>query len=142
MVIITKENLKAVPNGENAYQNIISINGQTIEISIEPDDVDIEETIGLANKIIKKFEHYESQARKIIIQEFLDNYNENWTDEEDGMLELNEKGFNENLTLYAITFRSNCSIDFFYSENGMFGDHSLIAQSFDGENFDAATMFG
>jgi hypothetical protein len=55
---------------------------------------------------------------------------------------LDEKVFGKNLTLYSVGFLSYSSIDLYYSENGMFGNHSLIAQSFDGENFDHATMFG
>lgn len=142
MNIITKENLEANPDIENAYQTTITVNGQIIDILIDPDDVEIEKTINLANKIIGNYERYESKARKIIIQEYLENYNDNWRDEEDGEPELDEKAFSKNLTLTSITFLSSSSIDFFYSENGMFGNHSLIAQSFDGENFDDTTMYG
>lgn len=142
MSIITKENLKANPDIENAYQTKITVNGQIIDISINPDDVEIEETIKLANKIIVKFELYESKARKIIIQEYLENYNDNWRDEDENEPELDEKSFSANLTLNSIAFLSDSSADFFYSENGMFGNHSLIAQSFDGENFEHTTMYG
>jgi hypothetical protein len=46
------------------------------------------------------------------------------------------------LTLNSIAFLSESSVDFFYTENGMFGNHYLIAQTFDGENFENATMYG
>ena len=139
---ITKENLKDNPHIENAYKTTITVNGQIISISIDPDDVELEKTIHLANKIIGKFDLYESKARKIIIQEYLKKYNDNWRDDEEGEPELNEKSFSENLTLKSVAFLSDSSVDFFYSENGMFGNHSLIAQSFDGENFEDATMYG
>ena len=139
---ISKENLKVQSDNENIFQTTIAVNGQSIDISIDPDDVELENTIDLANKIVGNFELYESKARKIIIEEYLENYNENWRDEDEGEAELTEKEFSENLTLRSINFLSDSSVDFFYSENGMFGNHSLIAQSFDGENFEDTTMYG
>ena len=139
---ITKEDLKANPDIENAYTTSLTINGQNVEISIDPDDVELEKAVELANKIVGNFDFYEANARKKIIEEFLDTYNETWIDEEEGFSELDEKAFSENLTLTNIKFLSNSSIDFFYSENGMFGDHWLVAQSFDGENFDYTEMYG
>lgn len=142
MNAIKKENLKPNPDIENYFQTKINVNGQIIDISINPDDVEIEKTIGLANKIIEKFELYESKAKEIIIQEYLENYNDNWRDEDEGEPELDEKSFSKNLTLRSISFLSDSSVDFLYSENRMFGNHSLIAQSFDGENFKDAIMYG
>ena len=139
---ITKENLELNPNVKNFYQTHFSVNGQNIEISINPDDVELERTIELANKILGNFEFYEYNAREKIIEKFFDIYNEEWMDEEEGFPELDKKTFGDNLILTSILFMSDSSIDFFYSENGMFGNHSLIAQSFDGENFRDATMFG
>ena len=139
---ITREDLKANQEIENAYQTTLTVNGQNLEVSIDPDDVELEKTIELANKIIGNFEFYDANARKKIIEEYLDTYNKTWIDEEEGYLELDDKTFNENLTLTSISFLSDSSIDFYYSENGMFGNHWLVAQSFDGENFDYAEMCG
>ena len=139
---ITREDLKANRGIENAYQTTVTIHGQNIEVSIDPDDVELEKTIDLANKIMGNFEFYEANARKKIIEEYLDIYNKSWKDEEEGYPELDDKTFNGNLTLTSISFLSDSSIDFYYSENGMFGNHWLIAQSFDGENFDDAEMYG
>ncbi len=140
MDIILKENLKPQSDIENAFQTTIAIKGQNIDILIDPDDVELEKTIDLANKILNKFEFYESKAKRIIVQEYLELYNDTWRYEDEP--ELDEKSFEANLTLIGITFLSDSSIDFFYSENGMFENHTLIAQSFDGENFEDATMFG
>ncbi len=140
MDIILKENLKPQSDIENAFQTTIAIKGQNIDILIDPDDVELEKTIDLANKILNKFEFYESKAKRIIVQEYLELYNDTWRYEDEP--ELEEKSFEANLTLIGITFLSDSSIDFFYSENGMFDNHTLIAQSFDGENFEDATMFG
>ena len=139
---LTKEDLTADPDIENAYQSSLTIKGLNIEVFIDPDDAELEKTIELANKIMGNFEFYEANARKKIIDEYLDIYNETWRDEEKGDPKLDKKAFCENLTLSSISFISDSSIDFCYSENGMFGSHWLIAQSFDGEKFDYATMFG
>jgi hypothetical protein len=139
---ITLENLQKNRNIKNAYQTEVLIDGQKIKISIDPDDVDLEKTSALANKIMSNFELYEAKARKRIVLNYLDNYNENWREEEDDEPELTESEFSQNLILYSIAFLSDASVDIFYSENGMFGNHSLIAQSFDGENFENATMYG
>lgn len=139
---ITKENLTQDPEREGTYETTFTYKEDNIEIAIDPDDVDLEVTIALANKVLANFEDYEAQARKMIIKEFLEDYNENWRDEEDGEPELDEEGFYKELTLYAINFLSDSSIDFFYNENGLMGEHSLIAQSFDGETFEDATMYG
>jgi hypothetical protein len=140
--MITKDNLKVNPVIKNTYQTTLIINERVIDISIDPDDVDIEKTIELANKIIGNFKFYEANAKRKIIDEYLENYNKNWRVKEDGDPELDEKTFGEKLTLTSISFMSSTSIDFFYSENGIFGNHSLIAQSLDGESFSYTTMFG
>ncbi len=138
--MIKKENLIKCKGVENSYETEIFIDNLHIRIGIDPDDINIEETISLANKILKNFSKYKTKAEKIIVKEFLDNYNENWID--DGNPILSKEEFIKNLTLNGINFLSDESVDFFYYENGMFGNHSLIAQSFDGENFDDAMMYG
>ena len=139
---LTLKDFKKDERLENTYNTELTIENKKIEISIDPDDVDIEKTIALANNILSHFSIHEANARKVVIDTYLDNYNENWADEEDGFPKMDREEFNSNLSLYAINFLSDSSVDFFYNDNGMYGNHSLIAQSFDGENFDNATMFG
>ncbi len=139
---ITKEKLEKDLEVEGSYKITVEFKTKRINLRLDPDDVSIEETILLANKFLGKFEFYEKKAKDVIIRNFLDNYNENWADDEDGFPQLDEQGFRNNLELNGINFLSKDSIDIFYSENGMFGNHSLIAQSFDGENFDDSTMYG
>lgn len=137
---ISKENLKPDPDLENVYLTTIAINSSVYEVSIDPDDIELEITIALGNKIIADFNNYEFNARKKIIEDFLDIYNENWSEENEP--EIDENTFNQNLSLSSIAFLSDSCIDFYYSENGLFGDHSLVAQSFDGENFSDTDMQG
>jgi hypothetical protein len=137
---VSKENLKPDPDLENVYLTTIAVDSLVIEVSIDPDDEELEKTIALANKTIGEFNNYESKARRKIIEDFLDNYNENWRDKNEP--EIDEKSFNQNLNLTSIAFLADSCIDFYYSENGLFGNHSLVAQSFDGENFNDTEMQG
>jgi len=139
---ITKNILEKNPDIEGFYKTIFWFRGKKINIGLDPDEVSIEETIMLANKILQNFEYYEKKAKDKIVDDFIDNYNENWADEEEGYSRLDEQAFRNNLELNGINFLSKDGIDVFYHENGMFGNHSLIAQAFDGENFDSSMMFG
>ena len=134
------ESLIKIDDTENRYKTTLLIGNREILIDLDPDDVDINDTISLANKVLKDFKKFELNARENLISEFLDTYNESWLDDENP--ELSAEEFNENLKLTAINFLSNMSFDFFYTENGMFGNHTLISQSFDGENFEGGMMFG
>jgi hypothetical protein len=142
MYIITSDNIQADPAIGGNYTITLPLNGQNISIALTPDDVAIETTIVLANKILSNFQFYEKNARQKIIADFLADYNENARDKTKGEPEMDEKKFDANLSLAHIWFLSADGIEFFYSENGLFGHHSLIAQSFDGENFDSTTMHG
>ncbi len=138
--MIKKEDLVKSTTLEDSFEIEIKIGDKKIRIGLEPDDVEIEETIALANKVLSDITGYQVKAKNKIVEEFLENYNENRIDE--GNPKLDEKKFVQNLKLTAINFLSNECVDFFYEENGMFGNHSLIAQSYDGASFDDAIMYG
>lgn len=139
---ITKDQLDKDPDNETAYEINISFKGKSLPLSLDPDDLTIEETLLLANKIVGKINYYEKKAMDKIVNDFLEIYNDSWSDAANGFPILNEVEFRKNLILNGINFLSNSSIDFFYNENGMFGNHLLIAQSFDGENFEYSDMYG
>lgn len=137
---ITKEILEKDLNIEGAFKVTVTIDGEKIDFTLDPDDASMNDTIKLANKLLNNFELYKKRAVTIIVKDFLDIYNNSWADDEFPI--LNEAGFVKNLKLTGIHFLSKDCIDLFFSENGMFGNHSLIAQSFDGEHFNDSTMYG
>ena len=63
---ITREDLKANRDIENAYQTTLIVNGQNLEVSIDPDDVELEKTIELANKIMGNLEFYDANVKQNI----------------------------------------------------------------------------
>jgi hypothetical protein len=142
MEIITKEKLKANPEIKGAFQTVLRSNGLEIEVDLIPDDVTIENTIALANKLIGNLEHYDHMAKQKLAEDFLKNYNDNYRSEKKGEPVLDEKAFRKQLTLIGITIVSDDSFDFFYYENLLFGGQSLIAESSDGENFGETSLFG
>lgn len=139
---IIKDILKKDSNSDDCYRVTVAFNFKKINLSIDPGDSTLDDMIVLVNKILVNFDFYEKKATDVIVRDFLDNYNANWADEEGGYPQLNEQAFRRKLEIVAIHFYSNDLIDMFYNEGGMFGNHSLIAQSYDGESFDDTTMFG
>lgn len=137
--MIKKELLKP-SDIEGQYDISLEIEGQNIEISLTPDDKTLDDTLILANNVLKKFKTYEKQARNLLVKEYLSAYNDNWREEE--APKLTKTQFSERLTLTSISFLADSHISFYYDDNEMFEGHSLIAQSSDGKTFDATTMFG
>lgn len=114
--------------------------GANVSISLDPDGGEIEDTVTLAKRILHNLEAQEQKAIKKLIDEFFEDYNEDWRNDDEPVLSPEE--FASNLKLNAISFLADELVDFFFEENGMFGHHSIIAQIFDGETFSDATMFG
>ncbi len=139
-MMVKKEDLTENKQVIGSFNAKVKVGNVMLPISLDPDDLRLEETLILANKNLKDFTKYESQAKDIIAEEFLENYNENWKEDEGPILSKEE--FLSNLILNGINFLSNECVDIFYSENGMFGDHSLITQSTDEEHFNDVIMFG
>jgi len=137
---INKETIVPDAHLENAYHFIAWIDEKEMDFLLLPDDADLEQTIALANKVLDNFPTYEKNARQRIIEDNLPLYNENCR--MDNEPAITETAFSNNLTLQTISITSHFLVEFYYHENGMFGDHSLIAQAFDGEHFDESTVFG
>ena len=71
---ITKEILKIDPDVEGSFIVEFIWQDSKIDLRLDPDDVPIEETLTLANKIIGAFGIYLKKAEDIIVNDFLDNY--------------------------------------------------------------------
>lgn len=139
---ITKDTLKKDPRSEDCYRTTILFGQNTIDISLNIEDLSLEDMIALGNLFLEDFEDKKNKATDEIVSAFYENYNENWADEDNGYPELSKPEFRQKLTITAIHFYAKDLIDVIYNEDGMFGNHYLIAQSYDGENFDDSTMFG
>ncbi|WP_179335442.1 DUF2262 domain-containing protein [Winogradskyella costae] len=139
---ITKDTLKKDPRSEDCYRTTILFGQNTIDISLNIEDLSLDDMIALGNLFLEDFEDKKNKATDEIVSAFYENYNENWADEDNGYPELSKPEFRQKLTITAIHFYAKDLIDVIYNEDGMFGNHYLIAQSYDGENFDDSTMFG
>ncbi|QDO94501.1 DUF2262 domain-containing protein [Formosa sediminum] len=139
---ITKDTLKKDSRSEDCYRTTIESDQKKIDVSLNLEDISLEEMIALGNSFFEDFEDKKNKATDEIVSAFYENYNENWADEDNGYPELSKQEFREKLTITAIHFYAKDLIDVVYNEDGMFGNHYLIAQSYDGENFDDTTMFG
>ncbi|REE08153.1 hypothetical protein DFQ09_10829 [Winogradskyella pacifica] len=139
---ITKDQLKKDPRTDDCYRTTILSGQNTIDISLNLDEITLDKMIALGNSFLEDFEDKEKNATDEIVSAFHENYNENWADEENGYPVLSAKEFRQKLTITAIAFYAKDLIDVVYNEGGMFGNHYLIAQSYDGKTFDDTTMFG
>ncbi|WP_299779024.1 DUF2262 domain-containing protein [uncultured Formosa sp.] len=139
---ITKDTLTKDPRTSDCYSTTILSGQQKINISLNLDEIALDEMIALGNSFLEDFENKEKKATDEIVSAFYENYNENWADEENGYPVLSAEEFRQKLTITTVDFYAKNLIDVIYNEDGMFGNHYLIAQSYDGENFDDSTMFG
>lgn len=114
--------------------------GRDVSISVDPDEATLESTLAFAARLLESFEDFVRRSKNELLKECFAMYNDDWRQEGDPVLTANE--FLANFRLTAINILGDKSADFFYSEGGMFGNHSMIPQIFDGENFDGVMMYG
>ncbi|AEH01958.1 DUF2262 domain-containing protein [Lacinutrix sp. 5H-3-7-4] len=139
---ITKNNLEKEPKLEGSYKIKLTFNDDTVVFRLSPDGASLSDILALANNVANNFNDYKQSATDAIVEDYFDNYNDNWADEDEGYPQLTKEAFISKLTITAINFTSTDLIDVFFNEDGMFGYHTLIAQSYDGETFKDTTMFG
>lgn len=136
--LVESKNSKGESDG--ALEGVFKFHGNEVTVCVDPEDEDIEVTLWLAEKFLSKLEEFEASAKAKLFEEMFGEYNEEWRQEKDPI--LSEDTFLQKLTLVHIWFLGSDSVDFMYSEDGMFGGHSLIAQSFDGETYTNVQMYG
>ncbi|MBB1366054.1 DUF2262 domain-containing protein [Pseudoalteromonas sp. SR44-5] len=134
------DNLEMDERIEGTYKGSFNFKGDEVRIHVDPDGEKLEYTITLAKRILSSLDAYDKKARGYIIENSLQSYNEDWREDDEPILTAME--FDKNLRLDGVNFLSSDSVDFFYSENNMFGGHSLIPQIFDSENFEYLQMYG
>lgn len=114
--------------------------GRSVSISVEPDEATLEDALAFATRLLENFEDFVRRSKAELLKECFAMYNDDWRREGDPVLTVQE--FLGNFHLTAINILGDKSADFFYNESGMFGNHCMIPQIFDGENFDGVMMYG
>ncbi|MDW5289664.1 DUF2262 domain-containing protein [Formosa sp. PL04] len=99
---IIKDILKKDPNSESGYKLTLAFDGYKIKIHLDLGDVCLDDMIVLANMVLEDFDTFENKAKTAIVSNFLDNYNENWADEEEGYPLLTKDAFRNKLEVTAI----------------------------------------
>ena len=130
-----------------SYDGTVVVGGKELGVSIIlEDEGETEKVEQLMNTFFSEIDTLSQKAKECIVNEFLDLYNDNWRfgdDDEDDpdKPELTKEEFMDALSLRSLLFYSE-DVEVFFDDNDMFLGHSLIASDFDGENFNAAQMFG
>ncbi len=115
-------------------------NGRKVSMSVVPDEATLEDALALARRLLENFDDFSRRSKDELLKECFAMYNDDWRQEGDPVLTAEE--FLGNFHLTAINILGDKSVDFFYDESGMFGNHCMIPQIFDGENFDGVMMYG
>ena len=134
------DNLKPNENGDGSLLGSFEYKGQMVTINLDRDGEPAERNLALARKFLTDLPLYENAALERLYEDCFSMYNDDWRVEEDPILDKAQ--FLNRFTLNHIWFLSIDSVDFFYDDDGMFGNHSMIIQSFDGENFTHVQMYG
>lgn len=132
--------LEKLSSGRLGLEGAFDYKGSPVSLALDPDGGSIDATFALAKKFLADLEAYDLAAQHRVLVDFLSTYNECWADDTNPV--LSGEAFLANLRLTAINFLSDSCVDFFYSESGMFGHHSLAAQALDGSTFEHSQMFG
>ncbi|MEM8982126.1 MAG: DUF2262 domain-containing protein [Pseudomonadota bacterium] len=133
---------KLIPtkNAREAFEGEFIYREGKVSIVVDADGEDIDVTRWLARKFLLNLAEYDAKARATAAEKMLKTYNETWRQEDEPL--LTKAQFTERLTLVHVSFLGVESVDFMYADDGMFGGHSLIPQSFDGETFTYVQMYG
>lgn len=135
------EDLTESKQNENCLEGIVTFQQKEVKVLLDsggPNN-NFNPVKMLASKIIGKLNTYHNQAIELICQEYLPLYNDEWRNDDPV---LSKEEFCDKLTLLSILFLEDTAVDFFYDEAGMFGNHTLVAQMYNGADFEHVMMYG
>ena len=141
--------LQQEPDERGWYHGTAEWAGRTIRVKIIPDQPDertVADAAAFARRIVAALDDHDRRARDAAALALLDTYNDNWRDDDDddddddderigpggSAPPLSAAAFVQRLTLYALNVANNESADLFYSDDGMFGGHSVVVGTSDG----------
>jgi hypothetical protein len=129
------------PRLKGSFRASIPFEGRQIELSIQPDGVELDKCLAVARELVTFLKALEAKARVIAASELLTSYNSNWREFQrvlaDGevqdvtnpLLSADELAQRLQLTGIGVTGRS--IVDFWFSDDGRFAGHSVFVTSFD-----------
>ncbi len=140
-------------NGNALSANII-IEGNIVEVGIDPENESIESVLDFAREIVKDLSKYNNFAKKHAANELLDSYNEDWRfystyDENKNLIDVEDPAitseeFQNRITLVGVSIGAENGCSFCYNDNNLFAGHSIFITSFNGAEFSDlhAQLFG
>jgi hypothetical protein len=131
------------------FVTTVDLRGSAIRISVYPDDVEEAQTLAFGQSVAGGLAGLEEQAKAIAVRDLLETYNDGWREaddeEDDAPLppELTAEQFAARLRLTAANCSGSDSLQLFFDDDGMFGGHSVVVDSFDaGATWTRANLYG
>lgn len=114
-------------------------------VSVTLVDVDRDnpnEAIERAAQTYSAIKAREPELQQKTADTLLDNYNDNWCDEEEGDDILDATAFQERITLSAMTFYLDGSAELYYHDGELFGGHTIVVDVNPSGDFQKAHLAG
>ncbi|MDR2011561.1 MAG: DUF2262 domain-containing protein [Rhodanobacter sp.] len=139
---------------EGAVIGYLLLNGASISLRVDPDEVSIDQALSLATTIATSLSEYDRISKDVIVRDLLETYNSNWSSydetQEDGSIktvanpELSPDEFKSKLTLYSVSIRGDSCVDLSYENDDLFWGHNISVSSSEGADFanSEAELFG
>ncbi|MES2660675.1 MAG: DUF2262 domain-containing protein [Verrucomicrobiota bacterium] len=138
--------LEADEHIPNFYSAVFKYRDRDLTVCLDPDDAELDVTLGAARKGLLDLERIEQIARREASSRLLKTYNESWREyqESDGkggweqilnpMLEAHE--FESRLTLMSVTVSGEGDISLGFHDGDLFAGHVVEVNSLDGLVFE------
>ena len=115
--------------------------GQEVRFSVEPDDDNSPApALQAAKSLWEAAGEWDEKARRYAAEEMLENKIENWLEE--GEAELTIEQFMANMRLNSITFGPGGNVDFWFDDGDMFWGHAITVSGSLAEGFTDASIAG
>lgn len=107
------------------FEGSVEIKGHIIELSVDGDDLPLEESLRLADYVISQIRSWLPKILEDVADSHLSVYNENWADEK-----LSRNEFLERIRLKSIDFLGDSIATFFFDDSDLFCGHTIVAEYF------------
>jgi hypothetical protein len=108
-----------------------------VNITIDPEDMETGSVIVMARESFSKLLQEEVNIRRLISEQMLSNYNENWSN---GKI-IDAQSFIDSIKLEDIVFNASGNIQLFYNDGYLFAGHGVMVTINENGHYQEAILF-